>query len=242
MIEAHQSNTERSVEVVVADSKYGTIENFLACAERGIEPPIPDWAATRVNRAVTENLFPAEMFRYDPEQDCYGCPASQRLKRKSLHWTRESLDYAAPKKVCTACPLRSQCTRNKSGRTVKRHLRQEELDRMRAISRSSRARQDLKLRQHRGERSFARGQRLGMARMRWRRLWRAKIQEFLTAAIQNIAVLVRYARGPHQVALAQVRITNIHAVVSHLRRFGSLFGSGACLRRRLWISSPEFVI
>lgn len=242
LIDTHQSNTERSVEVVVADSKYGTIENFLACAERGIEPHMPDLAATRVNRAVTENLFPAEMFRYDPEHDCYWCPAGQRLTPRSRHTARENSDYGAPKKVCGACPLQSQCTRSQSGRTVKRHARQDELDRVRAVSRSERSRQDLKLRQHLMERSFARGQRLGLARMRWRRLWRAKIQEYLTAAIQNIAILVAYARGPHQVALAQRGIANMHAVVGRLTRFGSIFGSGACFGRSLWISSHESVI
>jgi hypothetical protein len=40
-------------------------------------------------------------------------------------------DYGAPKKVCADCELREQCTRNKSGRTVKRHLRQDELNAMR---------------------------------------------------------------------------------------------------------------
>ena len=30
LVKAHRENTQRSAEVVVADSKYGTIENFLA--------------------------------------------------------------------------------------------------------------------------------------------------------------------------------------------------------------------
>jgi transposase len=236
LIDAHQGNTERSVEVVVADSKYGTIENFLACAERGIEPHIPDLAATRVNRAVTENLFPAEMFRYDPDHDCYWCPAGQRLTRRSRHAARENSDYGAPKKVCAACPLQSQCTRSKSGRTVKRHARQEELDRLRAVSRSERSRQNLKVRQHLMERSFARAMRLGLSRMRWRRLWRAKIQEFLTAAIQNITVLVRYARGPHRVALAMPTMPHDSAIFTRRSRFNPIFGSGASLGICLWIS------
>ena len=31
LIEQHQENTEKAVETVVADSKYGTVENFLHC-------------------------------------------------------------------------------------------------------------------------------------------------------------------------------------------------------------------
>ncbi len=233
LIDAHQANTHRQAEVVVADTKYGTIENLLRCGERGIEPHIPEVLASNAKRAQRKDLFPAERFRYDSEQDCYWCPAGQGLQRKSLHAQRHSYDYAAPKSVCAACPWRSQCTRNKSGRTVKRHLRQDELDRMLQISHSPRSRQDLKLRQHLMERSFARGQRLGLARMRWRRLWRARIQELLTATIQNIAVLVRYARGPHPVALAMRTLSQNAASFTQRSRFDPFFDSRVCLEMHL---------
>jgi len=87
-----------------------------------------------------------DRFEYDPQSDTYRCPAGNHLKPKSLHLNRQSRDYAAPKKICAGCDLREQCTRNKSGRTIKRHLRQEELDRMRETSRSSQAKRDIKTR------------------------------------------------------------------------------------------------
>jgi len=46
------------------------------------------------------------------------------------------------------------------------------------------------------ERSFARAVRYGFKRARWRRLWRVRIQEYLTAAIQNIMILVRDVKEP----------------------------------------------
>jgi hypothetical protein len=46
------------------------------------------------------------------------------------------------------------------------------------------------------ERSFARSVRFGFKRARWRRLWRVRIQEYLTAAIQNIMILVRNVKEP----------------------------------------------
>jgi IS5 family transposase len=239
LIETHQENTHRSPEVVVADTKYGTQENFLLCAERGLAPHIPDIAATSAKRKQVADLFPAKQFHYDAAEDCYGCPAGQRLKRKSLHAPRHSYDYAAPKSVCAACPLQPQCTRNKSGRTITRHLRQEELDRMHAISQSARSRADLKLRQHLMERSFARGATLGHGAdaLEVRRGgWRVKIQEFLTAAIQNIAVLVRYARGPHRVALAMPAMPHDPAIFTGRGRFDPIFGSRAFWGIGLWIS------
>ncbi len=52
------------------------------------------------------------------------------------------------------------------------------------------ARRDIKRRQDISERSFARSKRYGYKRARWRRLWRMEIQDFLTATVQNIMVLI----------------------------------------------------
>jgi len=46
------------------------------------------------------------------------------------------------------------------------------------------------------ERSFARAKRYGYDRARWRGLGRMRIQEYLTCAIQNIQVLVKYGSMP----------------------------------------------
>jgi hypothetical protein len=54
------------------------------------------------------------------------------------------------------------------------------------------------------ERTFARAKRYGYKRARWRRLWRVQIQEYLTASIQNMMVLLRHAKEPAP-ALAMVK-------------------------------------
>jgi len=192
LLESHHLNTGIRAETVVADSKYGTIENFLGCHDRRVEAHMPDLKESAAKRIEGFRIFPEEQFKYDRETDTYRCPAGHRLKPKSLHMGRQSRDYAAPKKVCAVCQLREQCTKNKSGRTIKRHLRQEDLDRMREASRSAQAKRDIQTRKHLMERSFARGTRYGFDRARWRGLWRVQIQEYLIAAIQNIQVLLRY--------------------------------------------------
>ena len=192
LLENHHANTGRMAEGVVADSKYGTIENYLACHDRGVEAHIPDLGEGSAKRAKKSKIFSEERFEYDPQSDTYRCPAGNRLRPKSLHKGRESRDYAARKKVCAVCHLRKQCTKNKSGRTIKRHLRQEELDKMREASRSRKAKRDIQVRQHLMERSYARGTRYGFDRARWRGLWRVGIQEYLISTIQNIQVLLKY--------------------------------------------------
>lgn len=218
LLEKHEETTEIKAETVVADSKYGTIDNFLACNDQGIQAHIPDLRDVAIKRIAKSDIFLEDRFLYDPATDSYTCPAGVQLKPKSLHITRQSRDYAAPRKVCAACPLREQCTKNKSGRTIKRHLRQDVLERMRAISRSANARYDIKTRQHLMERSFAKSTRYGFDQARWRGLWRMRIQEYLTCAIQNMQVLIAHASKPKKVAA--VRLLVVQRTV--VKAFGSL--------------------
>jgi hypothetical protein len=66
----------------------------------------------------------------------------------------------------------------------------DDLDHMRKQASSAESKKDIKTRQHLMERSFARATRYGYKRARWRRLWRVEIQEYLTASIQNIMVII----------------------------------------------------
>ena len=186
LLDKHEATTGIKADTIVADSKYGTIDNYLACHDLGVKAHMPDMGKANRKRIAKLNIFSDDQFIYDPQIDMYRCPAGNLLRRKSLHMQRESSDYGAPKKVCAVCELREQCTRNKSGRTVKRHLRQDELNAMRGRSQSAEARKDIKTRQHLMERSFAQSTRYDFDHARWRGLWKMKIQEYLTCAIQNI--------------------------------------------------------
>src|SRR3989304_4167349 len=206
LIDTHKLNTETNVKTVVADSKYGTISNYLSCYDRGIRAHIPDLKEAQSNSGSRAGIFSDDMFIYDSETDTYTCPSGKRLRRKSLHMSRQSMDYAASSGDCGVCDLRPQCTQNKAGRTVKRHLRQEGLDYMRALAGTAVSKNDIKTRQHLMERSFARAKRYGYDRARWRGLWRVRIQEYLIASIQNIQILLKYGTDPRiAVAVRRVR-------------------------------------
>jgi transposase len=217
LLENHHLNTGIKADTVVADSKYGTVENFLACHDRGVEAHMPDLQESTAKRIEKLGIFSEERFEYDEESDTYRCPAGQKLKPRSLHQSRQSRDYASSKKICAACQLRKQCTRNKSGRTIKRHLRQEELDRMREASRSAKAKRDIRMRQHLMERSYARGTWYGFDRSRWRGLWRVQIQEYLIAAVQNIQVLLKY--GSYLKRSPLVMMEQVKGVITRGIRF-----------------------
>ena len=190
MIELHENNTKKKIETAVADSKYGTIDNFLMCHDLGINAHIPSIEETQRGSGRQKGIFPKEAFDYDPDTDTFLCPAGQVLKKRHFYKSRKHFEYKTSPKVCAHCHLKAKCTRSKDGRTLKRHARQEELNMMADKAKSRPAKMDLKERQHLSERSFARSTRYGFKRARWRGLWRMEIQDFLIAALQNIMVLI----------------------------------------------------
>lgn len=196
LIDSHQKNTGQKVETAVADSKYGTIENYLACQGQGINAHISSLEQTQKNTGTKKGIFPKEAFSYDAIDDIFICPAGQILKRRKYFKKRKHYEYIASAGICNSCELKEKCTKAKSGRTLKRHVRQNDLDFMVDQANSREAKRDIRTRQHLMERSYARGTRFGYKRARWRRLWRVQIQEYLTAGIQNIMVLLRHVKEP----------------------------------------------
>lgn len=196
LIGQHEANTGQSVTTVVADSKYGIKENYLACCDRGVRPHFESLDKNSKDVGTRKGIFKPVDFAYNPKEDCFICPAGEVLEWLKFNKRRNQFVYSLPAKVCNACSIKSHCTRSKQGRTVQRHVRQDDLDRMMVASHSRESKRDISKRQHLMERTFAQGVRYGYQRARWRRLWRVKIQEYLTAAIQNILVLVRNSHGP----------------------------------------------
>jgi len=190
LLAMHQDNTQTTADTVVADTKYGTVDNYLACYDLGVNAHIPDLKRTQQGRDTRRGIFTEEAFRYDPETDTYLCPGGHHLKKRNYNPKRDAFEYKCAIKVCRACSLVTQCTTSQYGRSLKRHRRQEDLDRMRSAAQSQTAKNDIHTRQHLMERSFARATRYGFKRARWRRLWRVRIQEYLTSSIQNIMTLL----------------------------------------------------
>jgi len=208
LIEAHRAHTRHQVEVVIADSKYGTTANFFDCHDQGIAAHMPVLKQTQDQQERRRKIFPESQFIYDPHTDTYRRPAGETLSKRK-HWAeRKAFEYVTAKGVCQKCSLRAQCTQSENGgRTLKRHERQELLDRLRTHARSAVARRDIRIRQHFMEGSFAQATRFGLKRARWRGQWRVQIQDYLIAIIQNIELLIAHARPQPRVAVALVNFT-----------------------------------
>ncbi len=190
MIEQHEKNTQKEIDTVVADTKYGTVNNFLHCHDLGINTHIPSIEESHRGTGRRKGIFSKEAFTYNPDTDTFNCPAGKVLKKQKFNKKRKYYEYIASSKDCAQCRIREKCTRSKTARTLKRHARQDELDVIIKKSKSRKSKRDIKTRQHLSERSFARSTRYGFKQARWRGLWRMEIQDYLIAAIQNIKVLI----------------------------------------------------
>lgn len=198
LVDLHEANTDLTVQTAVADSGYGTAENFVACQKRGIVCHMANMAQTQEPARQAKGIFHESQFRYDPLRDIYICPASNEMKPRRLHSKRRTREYHLPKRICAECLLRNQCTRAQNGRTIQRHEHEELLLQAREQSGSARARKDRRRRTHLMEGSFAdAANNHGFKRARWRGLWRQRIQDFIIASVQNLRLLVsRGGKGP----------------------------------------------
>lgn len=188
LVAQHEQNTGCAARTAVADHKYGTAKNFVACHQKGIVTHLGD---AKAKAGQVAGIFPEHAFVYDAQRDQFLCPAGQTLQRRRFVQRQHVWEYGAAKGVCAGCALRAQCTRSKTGRTVTRHEHAEVLEICRAQSHSTAAKNNRQRRQYLIEGSFAdAANNHGFKRARWRRLWRQQIQDYLIAAIQNIRILL----------------------------------------------------
>jgi len=226
LVEQHDHNTMTAVETVVADTQYGTNENFAECQRRGIRSHMSDLKSTYTND-VSAAVFGQDQFQYDALKDIYTCPAGETLEY--THVDRGLKVYVASSTVCRWCPLRRQCTRSKcGGRRVKRHPDHDLIEAARRQSRSYPARCDRKRRRHLMEGSFADGaNNHGLKRSRWRGLAFQQTQDWLIATCQNIRLFVRYGLTP-----TPVKAMRQKPRIAELSSFGKLPKTGSSFDRR----------
>jgi len=206
LLQSHQKTTGLTADTCVADSKYGIVSNFLKCHDMKVKGHFNSIEKAHRGRGVRKGILAKEEFVYRRETDTFICPEGKELKRRSFYKKRDHHEHIAPLATCQKCNLFTLCIKSKTGRSIKRHIRQDELDAMIAQSETKQARRDLLKRKHLMERTFARATRYGFKRARWRRLWRIRIQELLTATIQNILVYLRYDKERSELAAAALRV------------------------------------
>ena len=112
---------------VLADMGYYHGKEVKACLEAGITPLIPK---PQTSASLKRGLFAKGDFNYDPVQDCYTCPAGEKLhyRFQTTEKGRDIKYYASS--ACAQCSIKAQCTRSKDGRRITRWVDEDLLDEM----------------------------------------------------------------------------------------------------------------
>jgi transposase len=111
----------------VADKGYYKGEDIAACEMVGV---IPYVARPERGPAIDQGHFGKDAFTYDAGQDCYICPARQRLDpfSRSDKNGHRTIRYGN-RQACRDCALKPQCTSG-TARTIDRWEGEAVLDRM----------------------------------------------------------------------------------------------------------------
>lgn len=134
-----------------------------------------------------KGYFYKRQYTYHHQGDYYECPEGQKLS----YSTTDRIGYKHYKsdpKVCTNCPVKSQCTQSaNSQKTVTRHVWEESKERINKHRLSAVGKQIYKRRKETVERSFADAKELHQYRYaRYRGINKVKAQCLMVAAAQNI--------------------------------------------------------
>jgi Transposase DDE domain len=119
LIDQHQANGGVSAYTIIADCKYGTIENYVACQSRKLRTHMADLLASSPGSGRRDGIYPESQFLYRPERDTFLCPAGQVMKPRRLHSVRLSWEYVTKRGVCLSCTLGSTVS---SWNRTRRHL------------------------------------------------------------------------------------------------------------------------
>ena len=119
-----QYRYNRLPNICVADSGYGSEENYRFMQENGIEAFIKyNYFHKEQRPRYTPNPFHAESLHYNAQEDYYVCPMGQHMNRigtkrdkTASGYITESARYKA--KRCEGCPLRGSCFKARGNRII----------------------------------------------------------------------------------------------------------------------------
>ena len=123
-LQSFSSRYGRLAHTVVADSGYGSEENYRFMAENGMEAYVKyNYFHMEQRPRFRPDPFKAENFYYNEEHDYCICPMGQKMRRignrhakTASGYVSESARYRAVR--CEGCPLRCLCFKAKGNRTV----------------------------------------------------------------------------------------------------------------------------
>lgn len=123
-VEGVEEEMGKKIEEALADKGYGNTTQILDIESKGTQCFVP--LATTSREKEEAKGF---VFTYNKEKDTYTCPQGKTLVVRQKNFKHNGATYDRYKCYeCDDCPIRTDCTKSKTGRTYKRNVNQEQID------------------------------------------------------------------------------------------------------------------
>lgn len=123
-LESFKSRYGMQSEEIVADSGYGSEENYEYMFRNGITPYVKyNMFHVEQRRSYRNNPFRVSNLFYNPYDDFYVCPMGQKMefvrqeKRYTANGYQQTVSVYRARR-CEGCPLRGQCHKSKRNRQI----------------------------------------------------------------------------------------------------------------------------
>jgi len=180
MVEQTETATGCSVAETIGDCAYGDGPTRQAFADAGRT------LIAKVPTATNQGRFPKTDFVIDLDAGSCTCPAGQTTT--DLRPSGEGQQFHFATAVCASCPVREQCLRGDTGRTVQVHPQEALLQAARAFQ-ASPAFTEYRSRRQAAEHAFARLMQRGLRKARYRGTAKVLFQLAMAAAVLNLKLL-----------------------------------------------------
>lgn len=123
--ETKQQRSGRQPKNVIADSAYGSEENYDYLEKENIQAFVKYNTFHQETKSRRKpNPFAVEQMPYDENRDLFICPNGQELLYKTTQRYRSDNGYESNRRLyacvdCSQCPLKAQCTKAEGNRQVK---------------------------------------------------------------------------------------------------------------------------
>ena len=122
MVDKVLEKTQKTADFPIADSGYATGEQLSDADEKKYKVLLNITERSNISTSPGKDKpFHVSNFKYDDSKDVMICPQSKELKYKETDLSRNK-KHKIRKFKCSeyaGCPLRWECSKNKTGRTVK---------------------------------------------------------------------------------------------------------------------------
>ena len=138
-----QERYNRQSGIIVADSGYGSEQNYEWMFNAGITPFVKfNYFHAEQKRTYKNNPFLSANLYYNPIENYYVCPMGQHLRFVRYEKRKTDAGYVSTVSIykakrCKGCPLRSMCHKSKNNRQIEvNHKLNQYKDEVRTLLRS----------------------------------------------------------------------------------------------------------